>query len=269
MKRFKRHRSKLPLSESLNHHLGLYALAAGAAGVTSLAGVPSAEAEVVYTPAHVEIEADSFYVLDLNHDGIADFRFGNVGRTGLGVFYIEPWGTNGSQNAEECPLTGPPYPLALRPGAAIGPGKFFYGTDGGPSYNQVLAGDNQGALFGNWINVSNHYVGLRFLINGQNHYGWARLTVRLDGTQVSALLTGYAYETVANRGIRAGKMTGEASDAGAQVEAATPGGSPAESWLEQPVASRSKSLGRLALGAPSPILSKLADSRVTTAQMTR
>jgi|CZKJ01.1.fsa_nt_gi hypothetical protein len=252
-----RSRTKFPLPESLNCRLRLYALAAGAAGVTSLAAAPSADAEVIYTLAHVAIGAGNFYVLDLNHDGISDFRFGNVGRTGVGVFYIEPWGTYGSLNGEQCPTTGPAYPLALRHGAPIGPGKFFYGTDGGPSYNQVLAGDNQGELFGNWINVSNRYVGLRFQINSENHYGWARLTVRLNGTQVSAWLTGYAYETVANRGIRAGQMTDMAGDDGATVRLAIGGGGPTDAWLEQAVPSQSKSLGRLALGGALPFISKI------------
>ena len=244
----KRRQTGLPLPDSLNHRLGLYALAVGAAGVTSLAA-SSAEAEVVYTPAHAVIDAGSFYVLDINHDGISDFRFGNVGRSSFGVFYIEPWGSDASANAEECTTTGPPYPLALRRGSPIGPGKFFYGTNGGPSYNQILAGDAQGLNFGNWVNVSNHYVGLRFQINGESHYGWARLTVQVNGTAVSALLTGYAYETVPNRGIRAGQMSGTASDSGAPAGAAGDDGVPSDSRIERALSSPSKSLGRLALGS--------------------
>jgi hypothetical protein len=76
--------------------------------------------------------------------------------------------------------------------------------------------------FGPWApqggNVKNHYVGLKFVINGETHYGWARFNVQvrqpLKGS-VQAILTGYAYETVANAPIVAGKTSG-AEEAGAQ-----------------------------------------------------
>ncbi|MGA8761691.1 MAG: hypothetical protein WB562_02290 [Candidatus Sulfotelmatobacter sp.] len=246
MKKPKQVHARLPLHETLNHRLNVYALAASAAGMGLLAAVQPAEAEVVYTPAHVALRAGSFYVLDLNHDGVPDFRFGNVGRSTFGVFYVEPWGTNASFNAEEC-TNVPVYPLALNRGAPIGPGKSFYGTLGGPIYNQILAGGGDGD-FGNWVNMSNRYLGLRFLINGENHYGWARLTVRVNGAAVTALLTGYAYESVGNRGLRAGQTLGSA-DTAARLRPEVPGGEPKNASWVQAESSKSESLGRLALGA--------------------
>jgi hypothetical protein len=62
------------LSESTNHQLHMYALAAGAAGVGVLAVAQSAEAKVIYTQTHVVIGTNHIYSLDLNHDGIADFK---------------------------------------------------------------------------------------------------------------------------------------------------------------------------------------------------
>jgi hypothetical protein len=64
---------------------------------------------------------------------------------------------------------------------------------------------------GPWKNVKNRYVGVQFRIKGETHYGWARLSVTMhrDGTYgISAVLTGYAYETIANRPIIAGKTKG-------------------------------------------------------------
>jgi hypothetical protein len=63
---------------------------------------------------------------------------------------------------------------------------------------------------GPWKNSVNRFLGLKFLINGEIHYGWARLTVLADKNRelVSAKLTGYAYETVANRPIVAGQTSG-------------------------------------------------------------
>jgi hypothetical protein len=47
-------------------------------------------------------------------------------------------------------------------------------------------------------------LGLKFLINGQTHYGWAHVTV--NGSR--AVLNGYAYETVPNQPITTGKTSG-------------------------------------------------------------
>ena len=51
-----------------------YVAAATAAGVGALAGARPAAAEVVYTPAQVEPTPGTYY-LDINHDGIDDFKF--------------------------------------------------------------------------------------------------------------------------------------------------------------------------------------------------
>jgi hypothetical protein len=56
--------------------------------------------------------------------------------------------------------------------------------------------------------IKNRFLGIRFLIRGRFHYGWARITVTTQDTTFSAILTGYAYETVPGRGIIAGKTTG-------------------------------------------------------------
>jgi hypothetical protein len=63
---------------------------------------------------------------------------------------------------------------------------------------------------GNWRNVKDLYLGLKFMVAGQTHFGWARLNVALT-TQASwtATLTGYAYETVANRPLLSGQTHGQ------------------------------------------------------------
>jgi hypothetical protein len=89
-----------------------------------------------------------------------------------------------------------------------------------------------------WKDVSNRYLGLKFMIKGKTHYGWARLTVTRSNITVTATLTGYAYETIANKPIITGKTKG-----------------PEESSIEppNPVASHaptSAMLGVLAMGSP-------------------
>jgi hypothetical protein len=77
MKRSFRPRKTAHLSDSVLHQLNLYALAASAAGVGVLALAQSAEAKIVYTKTHVVIGRNNIYELDLNHDGLADFKIDN------------------------------------------------------------------------------------------------------------------------------------------------------------------------------------------------
>jgi hypothetical protein len=75
----------------------------------------------------------------------------------------------------------------------------------------------------------NRYIGLKFVINGQIHFGWARLSVEIRPARKSgarAVLTGYAYETEVGKPIETGKTS--------RAEVAS---------------AHSAALGRLALGA--------------------
>jgi hypothetical protein len=69
MKRSLRLRKTAPLSESIQQHLNMYALAASAAGVGVLVLPPSSEAKIIYTKTHHRIDANTAYPLDLNNDG--------------------------------------------------------------------------------------------------------------------------------------------------------------------------------------------------------
>jgi hypothetical protein len=71
----------------------------------------------------------------------------------------------------------------------------------------------RGTFTGNgpWMGNKTRYLGLKFFINGKAHYGWARVKVAqaIDGSpRLSATITGYAYETVANKAITTGKEKG-------------------------------------------------------------
>lgn len=59
--------------------------------------------------------------------------------------------------------------------------------------------------------VIGKFVGLKFLINGQVHFGWARFNVKIhpaETTGAQAILTGYAYESIPNKPTITGKTTG-------------------------------------------------------------
>jgi hypothetical protein len=59
------------------------------------------------------------------------------------------------------------------------------------------------------VKVKNRYLGVMFKIKGKIHYGWARLSVQVQfPLTITATLTGYAYETIPNKAIIAGKTKG-------------------------------------------------------------
>jgi hypothetical protein len=206
MKHPSRPRKPANLSHSADHHLDLYALAATAAGVGILALAQPAEAKIVYTPAHQAIGKNSSYPLDLNHDGIADFTFVNKYGCNFDYCYGNVSAIPAAGNAVEGAkgLSGFLSAYALNRGSQINSKHPFSG--------QLLASGNMGTV-GKWINVTNRYLGLKFKISGQIHYGWARLNVYVkNGDTVLAQLTGYAYETVPNKPIIAGQTSGPDED---------------------------------------------------------
>jgi hypothetical protein len=220
------------LSESVLRRLNMYARAAGAAGVGILALAQSAEAKIVYTKTHQVIGTNGIYNLDLNHDGVVDFL---ILESGYATFN----GTRASNtllakealgNAVEGRIgsNGRHLAAALKRGARIGLGKPFIRSGvNGETMVATWVSDLGGGPSGRWLNVTSRYLGLKFKIAGQTHYGWARLTVQLPGNfLINTTLTGYAYETVAGKSILAGQTTGTSDDTSA-------------------------SLGRLALGAGS------------------
>jgi len=226
--------------------LSRYALAAAAAGVGILASQPS-EAEIVYTKAHRQITPNSTIKLDLNHDGIADFgfkdTFSQVSFSSFGRLSALPIGRKNQIRGHL--VSGRAYASALFAGARVGPNGQFLPAGGVMAASSFLGGarpPGSSACTGPWANVSNRYLGLKFVITGKVHFGWARLNVSCSGqSQVSALLTGYAYETVPNQPI----VTGKEKDSEDMTH------SQQSRKSSEPFAVRPASLGRLAQGAAS------------------
>jgi hypothetical protein len=142
----------------------------------------------------------------------------------------------------EPPSSKAPEPVrsSLAKGAEIGPAQNFaggnrgflatYGPYGGGTYNH-----HDGLKFGQAV-----YVGFKFEIAGQPHFGWARVQVRFNPNfhkhKLSLRLLGYAYETTANQPIQAGQTSKPVSVKDSRVES-HPGSAPQQS------------LGVMALGA--------------------
>ena len=192
-------------SEPFHQRLNAYALAASAAGVTLLALAEPSAAEIIYTHTHHGIGKSGSYRLDFAHDGTTDLTIQNK--------YVHTCTTfNGSCFTTESLVAIPAGngavvynsygAVAMKRGMRIGPGDPFKGG----SERMVKA---NGLVSGSWINVNDRYLGVKFKIDGKTHYGWARLNVQIQlPYTVNTTLTGYAYETVPNKSIIAGKTKG-------------------------------------------------------------
>lgn len=229
------------LSESLHHQLSMYAFAASAAGLEVLALAQPSEAKIIYTKTHQVIGANGVYPLDLNHDGIIDFL---IEQSSTSVNWLLAQGAYGNAVEGKKSLAS-----ALKKGSVIGPGRSF--TSGvAQGAKMVFYTCTVGGTFcrwsGQWINVTNLYLGLKFQIHGKTHYGWARLSTLVQGSQITATLTGYAYETIAHKGLRAGQTSGaeddEAPSLGRMGTVPSPGDPDSQT-------TRPASLGQLAAGA--------------------
>ena len=224
-------RTDFQFSPTLHKTLNAYALGATAAGVAALAIVPHATAEIVYTPANHAIQPNrggNGFFLDLNHDGINDFLIVNFYSTTSAILNV--W-VSPEQVGNEIFSNGGGYASAIPAGVTIGSNGRFH-----PAQSLGMANDDFGIgnCQGPWKEARNKYLGLKFDINGEVHFGWARLSVTcFTPGAARVLLTGYAYETVANQPI----LTGQISR------------TPEQSSLTPPAASHSKfQLGLLALG---------------------
>lgn len=186
------------MSLKLDRNLKAYVTAATAAGVSLLAAAPNAEAKIVYTPADQSLPFGGTQVVhvpfDINGDGIPDivFTWGTAGAYGS-YTAVGPETGNG--------IVGAPGSAAALPwGARIGSKDTF--MTGPETMIEVGGCHSKCSVMGPWADVHSRYLGVKFQISGQTHYGW----VNLDTTR-GTVVTGYAYETVPNKPLVAGEKT--------------------------------------------------------------
>ncbi len=215
-------RKTFKISDSLNRQLNTYAQVAAAAGVSVLALAGASEAEVVYTQTYQVTHSGFPLYIDLNHDGINDFMLRTTyyaGTAGLEV------GLDASGIADNL-VAGRRFrssggyffsaASALHAGAQIGPKGNFSVRFPFMAVEQFNRIGTQYSDLGPWAGkgkgVRSRYLGLKFVVDGEVHYGWARLSVALGHQRqhddVIGALTGYAYETVPDKPIIAGRITG-------------------------------------------------------------
>jgi hypothetical protein len=232
MARSSQSRKKQNLPGLLHRRLNAYALAASATGAALLALTPPSEAEIVFRHANGTVSRNGSFNLDLNNDGIVDFTIVEFARgtslhstqllsviPHLGNHVMCGWVvcTSGNSNA-----------VALQFGKNIGTPQYAWLTF--PRDNMAYAFNSNGFLFtgGPWGHIFDNrarYLGLQFQINGETHFGWARINVVLRQNPRrtwQARVTGYAYETVPQKPIRAGQTMENDDDAASPLDPAPP-----------------------------------------------
>jgi hypothetical protein len=217
MPRSPRSRKKQNLSPPLHHRLNAYTLAASAAGVSLLALAQPSEAEVVYTPAHGLVTRHGSYALDLNNDGVVDFTIADIDMHfdggSLQSLAAVPAEKGDGVMCGRC-ASRFAYAEALVQGDAIAKG-FSFMSGQAPMANAYLisGGSGQSSYFSlPFANVNHRYLGLRLQLPDGIHFGWARLNVQFvyDSFETRtwvARITGYAYETIPGKLIKAGQIS--------------------------------------------------------------
>lgn len=212
------------LDRSLEKNLMAYA-AAATAGLLSLA--PCAEAEVVYTPSNIPMavaflnQGPALTQFDLNNDGIPDFTFSMLSTqhasTRRALQLLKVAGYQSGNKIVSVPAKIGVTAAAVPTGGKIGSQAMFASSGVDMAIRGYVGSFIRSS--GSWLKVETAYVGLKFLINGQVHYGWARIKFPQPGEFVEPSIYGYAYETIPNQPIVAGQTSGTAQP----VSASAPG----------------------------------------------
>ncbi len=184
--------------------------------------------KIVYTDVNpdsviLKSEIDSFK-LDLNNDGITDFEFDRFhivlcDDNFLGTWayesnlYIKPASGNNS-----IMTSGSNFPLALDSSTAIAKDSLWATTSqvllDGATYATGHCITTLPTIHGYWLNVSDKYIGFKFIKANNTYYGWARLSssysraplpyhnLIVDG---QLILKDYAYNSIPDQPILAGQ----------------------------------------------------------------
>lgn len=179
-------KTTLKHSKSLTKKLSKYGALSAA-----IAGIADASGQVVFTNITPDfVGTDVAVGLDLNNDGTFDFVIaeGTGGNYVLVDAYQNVVGNSwlGSQPGSYN------YPFALGNGVTISSGQntWFPGSSvvGTMNFNSCYSGGGAS----NWCGVTDRFLGLRFTVGADVHYGWAQLDVNAAGTEF--IVKGYAYE---------------------------------------------------------------------------
>lgn len=174
----------------------------------ALAGVSEINGQIVYTDiADFNGAGNSIVGIDLNNDATTDFFLATTITSTSGVYsnwlVVSPGSATGallglSSNSFQ-------YPFALNVNDPIVPTPSTGSWVSNAGFQTL---NYNGCIYtnSNWCNVTDRYLGLRFNIGTDVHYGWARLDVS-EFPANGWVLKDFAYNTTPNEGLLAGQQT--------------------------------------------------------------
>lgn len=197
------------MNKNVQKKLQAYAATAGAIAVSGAA----ADAQII----HVDINPDTivhdtvFYELDMDGAGGPEMRF-EVGtyQASIGpINYAEIQMLGNNNNAIIGSLYSGAYPLpyTLNAGDSISgtsPNWQNATVNSGLQYLALTVGSSY--ALANWVGANDKYLGVRFMIGSNTHYGWVRMSV--SSTADSIIIKEYAYEALPGIGLTAGQLVG-------------------------------------------------------------
>ena len=195
------------LNDNLEKKLFAYAIGAGAVATGLIPLAEPAQAEVVFVPTHVHLNSNQSFAIDIQ--GTTEFTLTDKLYVLTGSFSTALLSVTAAASAAVVGRNQKA--AAMKPGNVVGPAKPFQPN------KALLAGafkDSQGSqasVFGPFAQTTQRYLGLKFVLNGDVHYGWVRFAAVLADDNrppsVRALMTGYAYETTPNKPIQVGQTS--------------------------------------------------------------
>lgn len=184
---------------------------AGYGALSAVLGLAAeANGQIIYTDINPdEGGAGVTYNLDMDNDGAPEVQFIQYNYYGIiDILYgyqnvsagVRMIGGAGSSSST---VFG--YPSVLNSGAVISAANANWNS----GYYQLLNANDCGGFYGyftggQWCNVTDKYIGIKFMIGTNTHYGWARLDV--TGSDAWTIKD-YAYNATPNAPINAGQTT--------------------------------------------------------------
>jgi hypothetical protein len=176
-----------------------------------LATAGTVQAGIVYTDLDPdEIAQNSDVFVDMNDDGVWDFRVAQSGSSSFTSFQFQFAGLYGNSSSGSgygfVPTTfSSLFAEALSAGASIGPASPIT-LDTFATIGRFSSFSTGTYAYGNWAGEQDKYFGVSFVLPDGVHYGWIRASV--DSNYGSVTIKDFAYEDVAGVGIAAGDMGG-------------------------------------------------------------
>jgi len=189
-------------STKLNKRIKSYSALAGTLVVGGVA-----DAQVNYTDVNPDanVTTGNSYNLDLNNDATVDFVFQlNAGTYNAGTFNIyydyAIIAPGAAGNAIDTASAGGPMNHALND--PISSALLWDATSAYQLLGLALDPPFNTYNTGNFLGTGDGYIGLKFMIGTNTHYGWVRVNLAADA--LSMLVKDYGYDATPNTQILAG-----------------------------------------------------------------